>query len=93
MHTEQEYAEEYTNDDFDMEEYVKGFNDSYLLAAHEPSLLADIIPGLNPTNDFFSGFFAGKAQWEREQEKAQVNELAQIRDHSRDKEKGLERGV
>lgn len=93
METEQEYSDEYMNEEYDMEQYVQGFNHSYLLAAHEPTLLSEIEPSLNPSNDYFKGFFSGREQWQREQEKAQVNELAQIRNRSQDRGNDLERGL
>lgn len=71
-------------------DFIQGFNNSYLLASYEPELLADIIPSINPDNDYFRGFFSGKEQWEREQEQRQVDELSQIRNRSLDRSQETE---
>lgn len=51
-------------------DYRRGFNNAYLLANYEPDLLSQIIPSLQPSNQYFSGFFAGKGQWEIEQSRS-----------------------
>ena len=68
-------------------EFVRGFNDAYILAAHEPVLLSDMSRSLNPTNDFFEGFFAGKDQWQIEQEKSNERELSALRNRSKERER------
>ncbi|MCK9404391.1 MAG: hypothetical protein M0Q26_13455 [Chitinophagaceae bacterium] len=69
-------------------EYVRGFNHAYLLAEHEPQLLSDITRSVNPSNEYFEGFFSGKAEWELEQSKSEFNEIEQLREpqeeHNRD---------
>jgi len=61
-------------------DYVWGFNSAYLLSEHEPQLLSDMARGMNPSNDFTEGFFAGKSEWEIEQSKDQLNEIDQLRE-------------
>lgn len=73
------------------QEYTTGFNNAYLLASEEPQLLEDIVRGLNPTGIYFEGFFAGKDQWKHEQEKAQKNEMAQLRSRGKDIDREFER--
>lgn len=69
--------------------YLHGFNNAYLLAQHEPALLSKLVSCLTATNDYFQGFFSGKAQYEMEQTKTQLANLQQIR--NRAQERGQER--
>lgn len=88
-------AEEHLNtqpEDMPSNEFVKGFNHAYILAAHEPELFDQITPKENPANEYFDGFFAGKEEYQREQvEKDQLNELENIRGKSNDRSAELER--
>lgn len=70
-------------------EFTKGFNDAYLLGSHEPKILSGISPVDNPQNTYFDGFFMGKLEWEREQQKTQVQDLNKLR--NKEKEQGRER--
>ena len=75
----------------DNQEYVRGFNSAYLLAEHEPQLLSDMARSLNPSNDFFEGFFSGKAEWELEQSKStELNEIDQLREEPEEQKRDLE---
>jgi hypothetical protein len=56
-------------------DFVHGFNNAYLIAEYEPDLLMNISAGDNPENEYFDGFFAGKAQWQEEQELQQLSSL------------------
>jgi hypothetical protein len=67
-----------------IEDYASGFNDAALLAEYEPALLADIDQSNNPVTDYFEGFFAGKEQYEREQEQSrELDELQALRSRGR----------
>ncbi len=76
--------------------YRQGFNNAFLLAEYEPDLLKDIIPSLNESNDYFDGFFSGKAQWEQEHDKSltqqttELEELDQIRNEANELDQDLE---
>lgn len=72
-------------------EFVRGFNDAYILAAHEPTLLSDMCRSLNPSNDFFDGFFAGKDQWQIEQELNNEKELGALRSRSKEKDRDADK--
>lgn len=72
------------------QQFVKGFNNGYLLARYEPVLTSQIAKTLQPDNDYLSGFLSGKEEFELEQTKAQVNQLDQLR--SRSAERGREQG-
>lgn len=80
-----------TADENPPKEYTDGFNNAYILASEEPELLEDIVRGLNPSSVFLEGLFAGKDQWNHEQEKEQENELAQLRSRGKDKDREFER--
>ncbi len=52
-------------------QYLKGFNNGYLLSKHEPELAAQLSQNPNEHNPYFQGLMGGKAQYDRE-----VNEWA-----------------
>jgi hypothetical protein len=60
-------------------EFAQGFNNAYLLGAHEPELLAEITQMVNPASEYFDGFFIGKQQWEQDQVRIQLDEMQQLR--------------
>lgn len=70
--------------------YILGFNNGYLLAKYEPGLMAKIIKDLRPSDDYLTGFFSGKQEYEQEHERGQLSELEQLRNKSRDREQGLD---
>jgi len=46
--------------------YIKGFNNGYLLAKHEPSLAAQLTANANAHNVYFEGLVNGKEEYEKE---------------------------
>ena len=70
--------------------FLKGFNSGYLLAKHEPDLLSKVAKTLEPKNDYLDGFLSGKEEYELELQNAQLNELGNLRDKSRDNERDLQ---
>jgi len=46
--------------------YIKGFNNGYLLAKHEPALAAQLAVNDNAHNAYFGGLIGGKAEYEKE---------------------------
>lgn len=46
--------------------YLKGFNNGYLLAKHEPELAAQLTANPNDHNPYFKGLTSGKGQYEKE---------------------------
>lgn len=46
--------------------YIKGFNNGYLLAKHEPDLAAKLIATPNEQNPYFKGLSSGKQEYEKE---------------------------
>lgn len=47
-------------------QFLKGFNNGYLLAKHEPALAAQLTATPNDQNPFFKGFTAGKQEHDKE---------------------------
>ena len=72
------------------QQYIKGFNNAYLLAEHEPSLLKSISKTLTPQNEYLDGFISGKLQHELDQTRSQLEELQHLRDTSKDQDLELE---
>jgi hypothetical protein len=73
------------------QQFVTGFNNGYLLAKHEPDLLTKLVKTLEPKNDYLSGFFSGKEEFELEVQKNQLNELGNIRNKSKDRNLDLDK--
>jgi hypothetical protein len=48
------------------QQYIKGFNDGYLLAKHEPALSEQLSANPNEHNEYFNGLIGGKAEYEKE---------------------------
>lgn len=64
--------------------YINGFNHGYLLTKHEPDLVSKITQTVRPTNDYLSGFFSGKQEWELELTQMQLQDLSRLREQSRE---------
>ncbi len=47
-------------------QYLKGFNNGYLLAKHEPELAKQLANHPNEHNAYFKGLVSGKEQYEKE---------------------------
>lgn len=71
--------------------YVLGFNHGYTISKYLPDLITQIVKQLSPINDYLSGFFSGKEEYELELEQVQLNELKQLHNQSKDLEQGLEK--
>lgn len=46
--------------------YLKGFNNGYLLAKHEPELAGQLTANPNDHNPYFKGLVGGKQEYEKE---------------------------
>lgn len=46
--------------------YLRSFNNGYLLARHEPELASKLIDGRDNPNEYFKGFISGKSQYDKE---------------------------
>ncbi len=47
-------------------QYLKGFNNGYLLAKHEPKLATQLTAKPNEHNPYFKGLVSGKQEYDRE---------------------------
>ena len=74
------------------QQYIRGFNHGYLLTKHLPDLVAQLIKHIKETtSDYLAGFFSGKEEWDLEYSRKQLNELENIRNGIKEKERGMER--
>lgn len=71
--------------------YQTGFNSGYLIAKHEPELLAQIIKTLEPSTAYVEGFFSGKEQFHSEITRDHLNDLEQLRSKSKDRDRSTDR--
>lgn len=71
--------------------YIRGFNQGYLLARYEPSLLAMVVKNVSPAGDYLQGFFSGKEEYELEQSQTRLDELSRLREETKDRDHDLER--
>ena len=75
----------------DEKKFIKGFNHGYMLTKYLPSLISDLIGSLKSTNDYFTGFFAGKQEYESEKAKNELEALDQSRGRAEDRERNVEK--
>ena len=76
------------------QQYIKGFNHGYLLTKYLPDLVAKLVKHIKETtNDYLSGFFSGKEEYELEISRTQLDELRNIRNKATDRNHDLERDV
>ncbi|MBE2288968.1 MAG: hypothetical protein IAE95_05395 [Chitinophagaceae bacterium] len=47
-------------------QFLRGFNNGYLLAKHEPELAVQLTTRPNDHNEYFKGLVGGKAEYEKE---------------------------
>lgn len=47
-------------------QFLKGFNNGYLLSRHEPELAAKLTAQENSQSGYFKGFVSGKQEYEKE---------------------------
>jgi len=70
-------------------QYLKGFNDAYLLAQHKPQLIEQLLK-VATENDYFQGMKDGKYTFEQEQSQNRLQELKNLNSHL-NKDNALER--
>jgi hypothetical protein len=72
------------------QQYIRGFNHGYLLTKYLPDLVVQLIKHIKETtNEYISGFFSGKEEWELEYEREQLGELENLRNRPRDHERDI----
>ena len=70
--------------------FIKGFNQGYTLAEHEPDILSKIVQNINSTNDYVQGIVSGKEEFELEKSRTHLDDLSRIRNKPKDLDRGLE---
>lgn len=65
---------------------IKGFNNGYILAEHEPELLDQVLKSENTSNDYMKAMAAGKKQYQKEMIVEQIK-----RQSDQSKNQGLEK--
>lgn len=65
--------------------YIKGFNNAYFLAQHNPSLLKQLIK-LESETDYVKGLKDGKKRFELEKQKDRIQEIKKLRKGNRNLE-------
>lgn len=73
------------------QQYIRAFNNGYILTHYEPKLLNVISKNLAQTNNYLKGFFAGKEQKEFEQGKEKLSEIEELRNQSNNRGEELSR--
>ncbi|AEV99720.1 hypothetical protein A4D02_26460 [Niastella koreensis] len=66
-------------------EYLKGFNNGYLLAEHEPGLIQQLEKSLDKSSDYAHGLKMGKKQRDRE---ILLQQLKQSQEQNKQKDLG-----
>lgn len=75
------------------QQFIKGFNGGYIIAKHESELSTKILDKLEPSTDYTKGLISGKDEWQKEKELAQLQELNDLRNLSRELENNLDKDV
>ncbi len=61
-----------------MEKYIKGFNDGYLLKEHKPELLENIL-NTTSSNDYIQGLKDGENEFKQQKVKSRTQELEDLK--------------
>lgn len=57
------------------QQFIKGFNNGYLLAKHEPELVEKLLISKNENNEYYKGISEGKKQHEIEKVRARLKSI------------------
>lgn len=60
------------------EKYIKGFNDGYILKAHKPELLENIL-NTTSSNDYIQGLKDGESEFNQQKVKSRTQELDDLK--------------
>jgi len=72
-------------------EYLKGFNNGYLLRKHQPMLMKDLEKGIKGDSHYVQGLKDGNVEYERELNRKleRVQQKSQFKNRGRDLDLGL----
>lgn len=73
--------------DVNVAEYEKGFNQAFVVAEANPVLSKEIFSSLELDSDFASGLFHGSKEFFRQQELDRLKELDSLRNRGNDLER------
>lgn len=62
------------------EDYIKGYNASYLMSQYEPQLLTELLSTMEGRDDYENGFIDGREQYNLEIEQKELDELHAYRE-------------
>lgn len=60
--------------------FIKGFNNGYLLAKHEPALLTSMLNNIQPLTNYINGIKSGKLAFELKFAQDRLSELNELKD-------------
>lgn len=69
--------------------YIYGFNVGYFVTKYKPELINQLFKTLSTCNEFFEGFFDGKAEVALEVEKLELLSLDMVRKKGKDLERDV----
>lgn len=72
------------------QQFIRGFNNGYLLAKYEPLMLTAFLKDLEPQNSYIHGISYGQREYENEQIQSKLKELKDVKDRTdlgRDKDR------
>ncbi len=73
------------------QQYIKGFNQGYIVTKYNPTLMNSISATLSPSNPYSEGMLHGKAEHEFEQTKDKFKEIENLRANSNNRANEFER--
>jgi len=69
------------------QQYIKAFNNGYVLEKHEPRLLADILKSVDKAKPYFQALQAGQRQFQKDKFLENRKQIEQDRDKSKELER------
>ncbi len=74
-------------------QFIKGFNDGYLVAEHEPELAKQLVKHPNDHNEYFKGVVSGKQEFDMEKVRERLKGVSRSNPPTKDisKNKGREK--
>lgn len=58
--------------------FIKGFNNGYMLAKHEPQMLDTLLREIRPNSSYIDGMKGGQLEYQQERLQNRVNEINQL---------------
>ena len=58
--------------------FIKGFNNGYMLAKHEPQMLDNLLREIRPNSSYIDGMKGGQLEYQQERLQNRVNEINKL---------------